>query len=225
MANVLHLLKPAYFFGSIFPFAAVILCWCLFYGLKHHQRGRVLTISETVVPFPESRVFAIAMNIEAWVIILVFCVRNAMFGLYANRSNREYECAYIAYRWVMYACTALVPLGLIILSAVTLENNEIVHLIGAFLFFVGMLLYNAVSDIGLRWAKAPTSNLSFMFTWVAIGCAVLYVIFLGGFQGNVKMTNAGGVFQYLTCLAIFAKIFCYQYDLPNHYFVIEQGFN
>ena len=224
MTGVYHVVKPAYYFGSIFPFLAVIVCWIVFYSLKHHQPGRVLTISETVTPFPECRIFAVAMNIEAWALLLVFCVRNAMFGLFANRSNREYECAYIGYKWLMYACTVIAPAGLVLLSAVTLENNRIVHFIGAFMFFIGCLVYNLISDIALRWVRAPTSVASFIFTFVGIGCAVLYAIFLGGFPNDTKFKNIGSVFQYITCLAIFVKVFSYQFDIPNHYFEVVERF-
>jgi hypothetical protein len=62
---------PLYAYASLFPFGGVLLCWALFYSLRHNASRRLLTISETVIPFPENRIFAVSMNVEALVLIIV----------------------------------------------------------------------------------------------------------------------------------------------------------
>ena len=215
--TVVHALTPVYYFGSIFPLLAVIVCWIVFYGKKHHTPGLILTISETVCPFPESRIFAIAMNIEVWAIVVMYVVRNTLFEVYAGNSNKEYGCRHGLIKWTMRICTVFVPLGLAVLSGVTLDESKPVHLVGAFAFFIGGILYNIVSDLGFRWAKAPFSIVSWLFTWICLGCAALYAILLGGFPDNKRLQNAGAVFQYLTCLCMFIKFFLYQFDIPRHH--------
>ena len=76
-----------YVLASIFPTLSVFACWGVFYGLKHNPPGVILTISETVNPFPENRIFPITMNIECVFLAIVIWLRNSITKAYSTEKK------------------------------------------------------------------------------------------------------------------------------------------
>jgi hypothetical protein len=111
------------------------------------------------------------------------------------------------------------PVGLLILSVFTLSDQMAVHLLGAFLFFVCSGVYFIVGDFSLRFACVRMSIISWVATWLMVGLCALYAVFQMT-SNSLAMSNTGEIFQYLAALALFAKLFPFQYDYPSHGVVV-----
>lgn len=218
--EVSHCINYLYLVGFVFPFASVIVCWIIFYSMKHYTPGVVLSISETVIPFPESRVFAVTMNIEVWIIVILYIIRNSIVKIAQEKLLISDTYGSFFRRTVMYICTVCVPLGLILVSAITLDEQKGIHLFGAFLFFVGSIIYYISSDFQLRFVQIHVPIYSMMLTWLCLGFAVLYGAFM--IPNNQKIKNAGAIFQYITSILIFLKLFVFRFDVPSHHLTVSK---
>ena len=215
MDSIKHPFTLLYYFGSIFPFLSVIVSWIIFYSMGHHTPGLVLTISETMCPFPEKRIFACTMNVEAIVLFVLFYVRITFIKLQGENANKVHELPFIILTFVLNICWIVVPLGLTVLAAVTLDDGQWPHLIAAGFFFLGSVVFYIVSDFAINYVKGHVPFWSILVSWVTLGFMVIYFLTLS-IGSNTALTNTGAVFQYLTALSIFAKIFIFQYDIPKH---------
>jgi hypothetical protein len=195
----------------------VIICWAVYYGKKHNADGVIETISGSVVPFPEFRIFAVGMNIEAWFLGFALAMRNNILMKVAKGSNLAIGYRYAGYIWTMHVTSAASVIGLMGVSAVTLSDHGGVHGLFAFMFFVGIILYNCVSDGAFKYIQRPVNIYSYVLSWFSVSLGALYAVFVMGFADRQKLYNAGSIFQYLTSLCIFAKVFMYQRDVPSHY--------
>lgn len=204
-----------YYIGAIFPFLSVVSCWICFYTLGHFHSDHILTISETVIPFPENRIFPVAMFIESIMLTFFYFIRNASISSFAEEKKIEMPIK----KFVMKCTTFCVPLGLIVLSVVTLEDYESIHLIGAFFFFFGSLIYYLVSDFALKQVGKKISIGSQIVSWSILCSMLLYFGFL--MFNHIWSLTLGALFQYLTALLIFSKVILLNYDLPHHYLQIK----
>ena len=183
--------------------------------MDHFTPGKVLTISETMCPFPEKRIFACTMNLEAIVLFVLYYVRISFIQLQGENKNKSHDLPFIILVFVMNICLIVVPLGLTILAAVTLDDGEWPHLIAAGFFFVGSIVFYIISDFTINYVKGHVPFWSILVSWLTLGFMVIYFLTLAIGNSNALL-NTGAIFQYLTCLLIFAKIFIFQYDIPRH---------
>jgi hypothetical protein len=214
-----HSSGPWYIFASVFPFVSILTCWFFFYSLHHSKRGRVLTISETVIDSPESRIFAGTMHIEALVLFLLYGVRNRVISLWSTHQSALPKSFTV--RWfICRVCAWLTPISLSFISIVTLNDQEFLHFFGAILFFYGTIIYCIVSDSCLRTVGRPPARISAAVSWAALAFALLYPAIFAlkeTSQAHWKaFANSGAVIQYLAALTICFKILLFYYDAPPH---------
>lgn len=210
-----HNLTVWYYIGAIFPFLSVVSCWICFYTLGHFHSDHILTISETVIPFPENRIFPVAMCIESVMLIFFYTIRNLAIFEFA----KEKKISFPFKKVVIITTTFCVPIGLIVLSIVTLKDQEAVHLTGAFLFFFGSLTYYITSDLALKQVGKPIKLGSSIISYSIICSMVLYFSFL---MLNPSWSKTlGALFQYITALLIFTKIILFNFDLPQHFLQVK----
>jgi hypothetical protein len=107
------------------------------------------------------------------------------------------------------------PIGLVILSVVTVSDQMTLHVLGAFLFFGGCGIYFILGDFALRFVCVKMNVISWMMTWLMIGLSALYVVFLIA-SNSRAMSSTGAIFQYLAVLSLFAKLFLFQCNYPLH---------
>jgi hypothetical protein len=217
MLQVSLLSTPLYYIASIFPVASVMVCWILFYSLGHFTPGRVLTISETVVPFPECRIFSIAMCIESLFVFVIFSIRNLLFRAPAIAGGLGGDSKFQHFKRSMWVLTFGAAIGMIVVSVVTVANDVPVHMIGACTLFGCGAVYFVIGDFGLRFAKFELNMISWVLSWLALGLAVVFLVVNVASQGKVGVKNAASIFQYLLALSMFLKLFFSQYDLPPFY--------
>ena len=204
-----------YYIGSIFPFSSVIICWICFYSMGHYEKGKVLTISETVCPFPERRIFACTMNAEAWILAVIFFIRLSFIKLRAKKQNINEDCLFKAKMIVLYICAFVTPIGLTVLAAITLDEDATPHLIGAGFFFIGFCIFAIVSDFALTQAKVYVPVYSVVTSWLILGFAVIYML-IGMIANTTALSNTAAVGQYCTAISIFTKVFMFKFDIPKH---------
>jgi hypothetical protein len=214
-----HRIGLFYFFAFAFPILAILFCWFFFYYLRHYTPGRVLTISETVIHWPENRIFAASMNIEALLLFILCSIRNRIISLWSEHCDslpKSFMVGQIFCRIYAWVC----PIALSLVSIVTLTDSNEVHLTGAAVFLPGSIFYGAISDNCLKLVGRPPSKFSAALPWTALVLAVLYA---GLFESVDKrrehwraVANAGAIFQYLTAFTIFLKFLMFYYDAPPH---------
>ena len=195
-----------YYISSIFPFLAVVSAWIVFYTCGHYTSGLVLTISETMCPFPENRIFGCSMNIESILLFIIYFIRIKIIQKHSELQNSSLSLGYKIRMIVMYVCLFIVPIGLCALSAVTLDDCAPVHLLGAAFFFYGSLIFYFVSDYSIKAVNCKVPLYSKLTTWAILVFLFLYMLLLN-VSSKTAFTNAGAIFQYLTALSIFIKIF------------------
>jgi hypothetical protein len=208
-----------YVAGSALPFVSVVVCWVFFYGLGQSPRGRLLTISETVNLWPQNRIFAGAMNVEALLLALLYLARNRVIALWGGRRARLPSTFGLNVA-VCRVCTVAAPGGLSALALVTLAEHAPAHLAAAFVFFAGSIAYYFASDACLRAVGHPPPALSAALSWACLGLALMYPTLFslarGGAAHARALANAGAACQYLTAFAVFLKVLFFYYDAPPH---------
>ena len=220
--------KIWYIIGSIFPIVSVGVCWAIFYGTGHFKNGwideegkkitfkqKVLDISVTVVPYPENKIFPVTMCIEAVIILFLYLMRNNIIVTYSEKYQLN-SMLYKTIRFLMYLATIAVPLGLVFLSILTLQNQKFLHLCGAFVFFGGSCIYYLITDFYLRKMSYGKTFVASILVLIALALLCLFSMI-----DNSVIDKFSSVFQYLLALTIFAKIFCMQYDVPQHFFTVS----
>jgi hypothetical protein len=208
-----------YIISALFPILAVLVSWICFYSLDHHTPNVIVTISETVAPFPQNRIFAVCMNMEAVFILILYLIRNKILTILARKrppSNKHFKLK----RLVMQICTTVAPIGLSVVSNVTLRDHMGWHLVGAGLFFGGSVLYFLVSDSALADCGRIPSIGSRIVSWASLFFAVLYCGFKLAQNATDDvdhyMRSVSSLFQYFTAISIFVKVFLLFFDLPRH---------
>ena len=199
-----------YLIGSLFPFTSVMVCWAIFYSFGHFREDRLLTISETVIPFPENRIFAVTMNIESVLLIIMYRIRNNVIKALSLRNSVPIKFKQL----IISILTILVPIGMSALSALTLVDNIVIHLSGAFMFFYGSIFYYLISDSALASVGCKPKLISRIVSYSAFIFTFPYLILLTYQDPFIK--SLGAVFQYLVALLCFVKIFLFYFDLPKH---------
>ena len=200
--------------ASVFPTIAVFSCWGVYYSLKHHTPGIIRTISETVVPFPENRIFPVTMNIECVFIAMAFWLRNSVTEQASKAQNQSVSIRL----FFMKLFIPFIVYGLSILSVLTLEDHFLLHITGAMIFFGLMIVYLILADSTaktLGW-KAPKGSriVSLMIPAVFFGHYLVYSIFAA--DNAILAHSIGSLMQYLMCVLIFSKVFLLQFDMPEY---------
>ena len=219
--KISHSITILYYVGSIFPLLSVISAWIVFYSMGHFEKGRILTISSTMCPFPEKRIFACTMNVEAVLLFVIYYIRITFIQLQQKNINKELSFYYKPILYLLYICFILTPFGLTLLAASTSRDGPMPHFIGAGVFFVGCAVFNVFSDFLLRYVNVQVPIWSMILSWVNVGCLLVY--FIGAnLAKSVAVENMCNFFQYLTAITNFSKVFCYQFDIPKHKITIEK---
>jgi hypothetical protein len=220
-----HRLRFWYVTGFLFPTFSVFLCWFFFYYLGHNPTGNLMTVSETVLKFPENRIFAVTMNVEAVILLLLFMVRNKITVLLVNYRSETHQRPSVRLN-VQRVCAVLCPVALSVLSAVTLEDQKELHLFAAAVFFYGCILYFSLSDSTLSYLGCAPS--SFSRSWPMIAFVALMA---GGVSASVAISSHGSnrlaanlaaLCQYVGALSIFVKVWFSWSDLPEHHIIVRK---
>jgi hypothetical protein len=190
--------------------------------MGHFTPGRVLTISETIAPFPEIRIFSICMCIESLIAFALLSLRNAIFAARATASGLAIGDKFPRYKWAMWIFTFGISIGMIVVSVVSVSDHPGVHLFGAGLLFICCVAYFLVSDFALRFACFPFRMPSWVLTWIAVGFAAVFIVLSVIARESVAADNAASVMQYLLALALVAKLFVCQYDIPKVYVIVTE---
>lgn len=197
-----------YYFGAIFPFLAVVSCWICFYSLGHFNSDHILTISETVISFPENRIFPSTMCMESIILIILFNIRNNAI----TRISKEKKIP-IPYMAIINLLSIICPAGLILVSVLTLEDQLVLHLLGAILFFFGSFLYYILTDSALKRVGCCLPFISKFVTYLIV---FLFIAHYGMFSQHSPFAKSlGSLFQYALAFSIFSKIILFYYELPN----------
>ena len=219
--KISHSVTLLYYVGSIFPLVSVVSAWIVFYSLGHYEKGRILTISSTMCPFPEKRIFACTMNVEAVILFVIYYIRLTFIKLQQQNIKKELSFYYYPILYLLYVCLFLTPLGLTVLAASTSRDGPLPHFIGAGVFFVGCAIFNVLSDFLLKYLNIQVKIWSMIISWINVGCLLVY--FVGSnLAKSVAVENMSHLFQYLTAISNFTKVFCYQFDIPKHKITIEK---
>lgn len=200
--------------AGIFPILSVFSCWAIYYSMKQNTPGLIRTISETMNPFPENRIFPVTMNIECVFLVIVYWLRNSITESAAK--DRKLKTWSIRSRlFLMKLCVPFSVIGLSVLSCVTLKDNKSIHLGGAALFFYVNVLYFFLCDLTGKEVGFKVGFFSKLVSFLCPLFLVLYQVIIGFFGKPRFWRSIGALCQYAMCMMIFVKIFMFQFDLPK----------
>lgn len=201
-----------YDIAGIFPLLSVLVCWVFYYGLKHND-SVIRTISETVKPFPENRIFPVTMCIECIFLGIVIWIRNSITTFYSKKQNIKMEKRL----YFMKLSLPFIMYGLSVLSLVTLLDSSPIHLSAAFLFFTFAAFYFIVCDSTGKQLGWTISTFSLILTYcvsiiLILHCITMCLCFI---KKSDSWRCIGAICQYLACFCLFIKIFVFQYEIPK----------
>ena len=203
-----------YTLASVFPTLSVFSCWGVYYSMKHNTPGVLRTISETVNPFPENRIFPVTMNMECIFLTIAYWIRNSL----TSESSKESHKSVSVRLFFMKALLPFIIIGLSLLADVTLIDNTPLHLTGATVFFMFSIIYLILADSTaktLGWNVPLFSRIAaWCIPFVFVGHNVVFG--LGRTSNDMKMYSIGSLLQYLMCILIFFKVFMMQFEIPKH---------
>ena len=211
-------LKYFHFFAIIFPFCSIAVCWTIYYSMSHNTTSYLPTISVTMVPFPESRIFAVTMSIESIFLLIILLCR--VYSIYLSIIRRE--GALTKMQWFMICMTLFTGvtsyIGLILLSCFSLEDDFYIHNYSALVFFFGSFIHYVISDSTMDRAKISISLLSSANSVLILIVMIVYLVLM-----NIKSLTFAAILQYITCALIFIKLYLIYLDLPAQYFTISSN--
>jgi uncharacterized membrane protein YecN with MAPEG domain len=153
------------------------------------------------------------MTLEALLLIFLLSVRNEMTKSITDQTSQS-EFSFRAIMFCMKIISFVSPIGLLLLSVVTLDDNFYVHILGAVFFFFGMIAYYIFADFSLTKTNQNVTILTRLLSWSSLLFLLLYMIILGAAKSNISLTF-GAIFQYLTALTIFIKILLFPLDIAQ----------
>lgn len=201
----------------LFPVCAGVALFLVFVISGHFSSGCVTErgvlrlfdaslagAAEFMVPFPESRLFGVAMAIEAALLAAALAVRVMVIDIRAQRSLTVLRTA-------MRALCAAAPLGLFVLGACGPDEAPRAHAVGKALFFGSGAIACIASDIALHALKmAPRIGLTFAVT-VAIVMECVLVPFDGSAAKSMRAFADCAAF-----VLLFAKFGVFALEAPRH---------
>jgi hypothetical protein len=193
--------------------------------------GMVWTISHTAMFYPQSRVFALTMQSEAWGLLLVLPIRSTYYKVLSD--SRAGKCSAGVWRSLLLLWTVVCPIGLILVSVTTVHGNGTLHFVGAGGIFVGAVLFSIFSDFALRSAGAVIGMNRWVIDWLNFTIGVVFPVFqqIGDSAdgdentvGSAKIPWAitfSSLCQYVMAIMAFVRIFLFYWDLPGQKLVVS----
>ena len=205
-----------YKFATIFPFVSILICWSIYYSTGHFKKGRIRTISETVMFYPESLIFLVTMNVESILFLLIFYVRQKMLKKLAEVKKISEEKGFKLALSMSNILAIVISAGLSVTSSFTLKENKLIHLSGAMCFFFGIISYFLITDYFGRKVGFTISSKSYSLPYITVFFAVIFVLTTVIFQRNRTIYSLGSLSEYIAAILIFVKIYLLQYEAPPH---------
>ena len=199
--------RTIYLIASIFPFLSVLACWACHYGLNHHRKDSIRTISETVIPFPENRIFPVTMNMECIFLLVALVIREKMI--------RARTTVGVVYKLAMFALIPAILVGLSLLADLTLVDEKATHLTAASVFFLGILVYYIWSDVMCASARIHVGWFSRALPFVALVLLFGYSAAIQNSRRDKFIYSCGSLGQYAMAFLIFLKIFMMGFEIPD----------
>lgn len=216
-----------YWMGFLFPTISVFCGWIIYYGLHHHNSQSLPTISRSFIQFPENRLFAVCMSIESCILGAIFYIRHKLIlkmdKRYSQRKTNDGRkntnkmsipvLNHICDRLAFTVCICLSGLSL-----VTLEDNRIIHLIFARVFWTAFLFYYIISDLAAIRAQFSVGFISRILPYFTAIYIILnaFLIIRCKPEELQKAKNNFAISQYVIAFLLFFKILLIGYDNPPH---------
>lgn len=212
MATELFSSRSVFVMAAVFPFLGVLACWGVYYGMGHHYGNKIRTISETVMPFPENRIFPSIMNMECIFLGMAFLVREKYI-------RSQIKCGFV-YRFLVFTLAPSILIGLSVLADLTLKDHLVAHLAGASVFFMGMIIYELISDFKL--AKTGRKiGVSRIVPYIGTILFFVYMYIFQNYKHDPRMYSIGSLCQYVMAFFIFLKVFLWGWDIPKFPIVLS----
>lgn len=215
---IIYLPSPGFIYEvtTILPVVSILICWIIYYSTSHYRKGRIRTISETVMFFPENRIFPVAMSIDSILLLLIFSMRQKIIKKLAEKnvlfSNRNYQI----FTKIAFSLIISSTLGLLVLSNVTLKDSKPIHLTAAMFFFFGIIFYLILSDYWANRVKYKIGKISYMIPYLALVLATIYTIITIFIWRNRFIYSIGSILEYISGGLIYLKIYLMQKETPVH---------
>lgn len=215
---IIYLPPPNFVYDAttLLPIVSVFICWIIYYSTSHFRKGRIRTISETVMFFPENRIFPMAMSIDAILLLLIFLMRQKIIKKLAEKNEINKKESYQKYAKILHYLIISFVSGLLILANISLKDNRIIHLLASLVFFFGIIIYLIISDY---WAKRVGYQIklySYIIPYIALVLATIYTIITIFIWRDRFIYSIGSILEYISSALIYLKIYMIKKETPAH---------
>ncbi|EAY14951.1 hypothetical protein TVAG_396810 [Trichomonas vaginalis G3] len=187
----------------------------IYYTLKHNKvyKYTIVTISESVVFLPESRIFNISMTIMALLQSVVFILRHHYLNVIITRESKWYLHLL---KWICIIFAFVSPPAFIGLANFTVREFFNVHNMCAFIYFYTVSFYFLCYDIIIICVKKKIKWYSMFVTILGIICLQLslWPLFIDPHNNTIVSTTS--VFEFITVFLFTLKTTLTLVDLPPH---------
>jgi hypothetical protein len=196
----------AFRFSAAFPAFPVILSCTLYYVLGHSRPGRIRTISEMVMDYPERAIFSSTLSITALLLLLCFFAREQWICQICKPGRR--------YSAITRIFIPVMAISAVVVGEVTLRESKPIHLGCATLLFVGLIAYFIASDRVIARAGFAIGTFSYFLPFLTLIFFVVYTVILVFFLRNRTIYSIGSICEYITALGLFGKVWLAGEDMP-----------
>ena len=195
-----------YLFAFLFPTLSVFTGFYIFYTTPNHNPTKsIVTISETVIPFPENRIFPVTMNIECVLLFMLLWIRIKLISSSSRRQSIKLSFSFNIAKFMPFA----IIFGLSATSSFTLVDNQALHLFAASCFFFGIVIFFMITDSAMKQCHFPIKTFSRMLPYINLLTLVVYMVLL-------PFNHAlGSLLQYLSAFMMFFKVYIQYFDYPS----------
>lgn len=208
--------KVLYILSFVIPVTSVFVAITIHYSLRHNKGtpATIMTISESVVDLPESRVFNIGMTFGAMLQFAIYFMRHHYLVTIVRRDSKF---ILRLLKWIVILCEFLGPFTFIGIGNFTVKEFTNAHNSFAIIFFYSVCLYFIFYDIILMCTTKKLKWYSGMLSYLML----ITTLLAGWVRFAVPLSNDAGVsassvFEYITVVIFGLKCCLTIIDLPPH---------
>lgn len=164
----------------------------------HHPLTHIVPLWEAVSIRPESRFFAIGMNMVGWIMACLFLLYDRYLTLKGVISQKR------IYRWILNISGTLAALSVLGFSAFTFSDSEILNSILVAVFWVSICVYMLLMDIIRNLPKTQPDTIYKNGLIIILWATSSVIKFIAKVPGIAL--SIGAILEYLAFALTFFKL-------------------
>lgn len=224
--EIIFNLSGIYIVCTVIPVVTLTVTFSLFFTTEGHygSYGFIPTMSETVVFFPENRIFLVGMSVTAAFMTLYFFFRNHLLISIREKEPFKKNKVLRIVHGAMWVLSIIIPLSLILLAACPVNVLFIPHMMGAFGFFICGNLYFLLNCFFFAKTQPPLNFVTLIPNLLSIVLMVLcFALRPPNKNPSKTQVEISSFFQYGAGLLLVLSFSLTLHRMPRHGIRISQS--